>query len=75
MVKNNKVIGRGYNSPPGDIEPKTCIKDILPKNFKSDKTCCVHAEQRAIMDALRHYPHEIEGSTLFFVKVDEKKPN
>lgn len=72
IVKNNRIIGRGYNSPPGDKTLKKCLKDSLPKNFKSDKTCCIHAEQRAIMDALRHFPTEVEGSTLYFVRINEK---
>lgn len=72
IVKNNRIIGKGYNSPPGDKTLKKCLKDSLPKKFKSDRTCCVHAEQRAIMDALRHYPHEVEGATLYFVKINKK---
>lgn len=70
IVKNNKIIGRGYNSPPGNKTPTECIKDKLSKTFKSDRTCCLHSEQRAIMDALKHYSNEIEGSTLYFVRLD-----
>lgn len=70
MVKDGEVIGKGYNSPPGDTIPDRCIKDDLPMGFKSDRTCCVHAEQRAIMDVLKHHPKEIEGSTLYFTRLD-----
>lgn len=70
IVKNNEVIGKGFNSPPGNKILHKCIKDDLPTNFKSDRTCCVHAEQRAIMDALRHNPNKIEGSTLYFIRID-----
>lgn len=72
VVKSGEVIGKGYNSPPGDTIIDRCVKDALPKNFKSDRTCCVHAEQRAIIDALRHYPEEIEGSTLYFTRLDNE---
>lgn len=72
IIKNNKIIGCGYNSPPGDKTPTKCIKDGLPADFKSDRTCCVHAEQRGIMDALRHHPKEIEGSTLYFTRLDNE---
>jgi len=37
----------------------------------TDKTCCVHAEQRAIMDALRNNPSKIEGSRLYFMRLDK----
>lgn len=72
VVKTGEVIGKGFNSPPGDTIPDRCIKDGLPVEFKSDRTCCVHAEQRAIMNALRHYPGEIEGSTLYFTRLDNE---
>ena len=71
IIKNDKVIGVGYNSPPYNLESGRrcgCNKESL--DFKvTDKTCCVHAEQRAIMDALRNYPNEIKGSRLYFVRL------
>lgn len=55
IVKNNEIIGTGINSPPGEKESqRRCIadkKELHPKI--TDKTCCIHAEQRAIMDALQ----------------------
>jgi deoxycytidylate deaminase len=71
IVKNGKIIGAGFNSPPLNQAIDNCIKDSLPKNFKSDKTCCVHAEQRAIMDALRKNPEKIAGSRLYFIRLGE----
>ena len=71
VVKNNEIIGRGYNSPPNNKLLDKCLKDNLSNNFKSDRTCCVHAEQRAIMDALKHYPYEVEGATLYFTRLDD----
>jgi len=48
-----------------------CLKDRWPVGFRSDRTCCVHAEQRAISDALAgHGPIEA-GSTIFFVRISE----
>jgi hypothetical protein len=26
----------------------------------TDKTCCIHAEQRALFDALKNHPEQIE---------------
>lgn len=64
------VIGTGYNSMPCNSVAE-CFKDSLPSNFKSDKTCCIHAEQRAIMDALAGNADKLPGSTLFFIRLDE----
>jgi deoxycytidylate deaminase len=43
----------------------------IPQNYKHDRTCCVHAEWRAIFDALRHSPNELIGSQLYFSRIDE----
>ena len=72
IVSNKKVIGQGYNSPPQDVCLESCIKDSLPVDFKSDKTCCVHAEQRAIVDALVRNPEKIIGSQIYFARLDEQ---
>lgn len=64
------IIGRGHNSMPCNVEG-SCFKDDLPSDFKSDKTCCVHAEQRAIMNALATNASYVPGSTLFFIRLDE----
>lgn len=68
IVKNGLIIGRGTNSPPGNVKIDKCEKDDLPPNFRSDKTCCVHAEERAIMDALALGKSMLAGSTLFFIR-------
>lgn len=70
IVNYNRVIGVGYNSQPCNVTGE-CFKDSLPKEFKSDKTCCIHAEQRAIYDALRNNSKEIIGSKLYFIRLDE----
>lgn len=74
IIKDNLIIGKGYNSPPGDKESqRRCShnkKELDPKI--TDKTCCIHAEQRAILDALRHHPEKLAGSQLLFVRLNEK---
>lgn len=70
LSKEGKLIGIGYNSMPCNVE-EACFKDGLASGFKSDKTCCVHAEQRAIMDAMKMNPSHIEGSLLLFIRLDE----
>lgn len=71
IVSGNEIIGRGYNAPPLDKEEnRTCDKDFGVGKPKYDRTCCIHAEWRAIMDALAHNPDKIKGSKLYFTRVD-----
>ncbi len=72
IVKASEIIGSGFNSPPRNSESQrrcSCKKDSYHKKV-TDKTCCVHAEQRAIMDALAKNPDKLAGSTLYFVRLD-----
>ena len=54
IVKDNVLIGSAYNAPAGGLESQR--RCHIPKTAYhirvTDKTCCVHAEQRAIMDAV-----------------------
>ncbi len=68
-VPGSYIIGEGFNSQPGNCEGD-CFKDNLPTGFKSDKTCCIHAEQRAITDALKSKPDQIKGSVIYFLRLD-----
>ena len=73
MCKDNELIGEGFNSPPNNDEGQrrcSCSIDLYSKKV-TDKTCCVHAEQRAIMDALRKNHGKLKGSRLYFVRIDE----
>ncbi|MEK6883282.1 MAG: hypothetical protein AABY22_26885 [Nanoarchaeota archaeon] len=75
--KSFSTIGHGHNSQPTCVtslvnKKLLCFKDSLPKGFKSDKTCCVHAEQRAIMFALSaENVRVLKNSWLFFIRLDE----
>jgi dCMP deaminase len=74
IVKNDIIRGRGFNSPPGNIKLEKCFKDLIPVDFKSDRNCCVHAEQRAINNALYEFiRQEINESTLYFTKLDKEE--
>ena len=70
IVSYGKMIGAGYNAPPADIKITRCLKDSLPKNFKSDRTCCVHAEQRAIKAATKTNSKKLAGSIIYFARLD-----
>lgn len=83
IVKSNKyngyqsIIGKGFNSPPGNSENRCNRKSELSEKFKSDKTCCVHAEQRAIMDVLINYVNPLnkhnalKNTRLYFIRLDD----
>jgi len=73
VAKDGTIIGRGYNAPPlDDAANAMCHTDYrTSRKPKSDRTCCVHGEWRAIMDALRHAPIKVQGATLYFTNVDE----
>ncbi len=66
------VIGHGFNSPPADRpDQRRCERKFeLAPGFKSDRTCCIHAEWRAILDALRQYPDQIGGGRIYFIRLD-----
>jgi deoxycytidylate deaminase len=71
IVLDGVVVGRGSNGPAGgDIAHRKCELDLInsPKP-KSDRTCCVHAEWRVIMDAIRNQKN-LNGSVLYFTRVD-----
>ena len=71
IVKDGVTIGRGHNSPAGGDEgQRRCSTDKTTYDRKiTDKTCCVHAEERAIMDALRINADKVVGSTLYFARL------
>ncbi len=71
VSQDSIVIGSGYNSPPQNCTLERCLKDLLPQDFKSDKTCCLHAEQRAIRDAYKNQPLDLVNATLYFIRLGE----
>lgn len=68
------IIGEGYNAPPLEDESQRRCDDgyDLSSKPKSDKTCCVHAEWNAILNALKQDALGVAGSTLYFMRVDGK---
>lgn len=73
IVAGGELIGAGYNAPPlNDPKNQTCLDE--PKRGKPlyDQTCCVHAEWRAIMNALRVNADRLKGSKLYFSRVDKE---
>ena len=73
IVSKNEIIGYGFNSPPGNLESqRRCInsKEMYHSRVK-DKTCCIHAEQRAVINALEKNPSKIKGSKIYFMRLDK----
>jgi hypothetical protein len=70
---DGQVIGKGYNAPPlNDTSQKYCNTEFdLTLKPKYDKTCCVHAEWNAIIDAFKNHSDKVEGATLYFMRVDD----
>ena len=74
IIKKGELIGSGFNSPPlQKEEQRKCSnsKDLYHLKV-TDKTCCVHAEQRAIIDALKNNSVKLAGSQLYFIRLDEQ---
>ena len=74
IVKNDEIIWRWYNTPPKNLETQrrcTCDKSSYHKKV-TDKTCCIHAEQRAIIDAIKKHPDKIEWADLYFIRLDNE---
>jgi deoxycytidylate deaminase len=71
IVHNDVVIGRGYNAPPqNDAGNAKCHLDQrTSRKPKSDRTCCVHAEWRALTDALKS-GNSLAGADLYFAGID-----
>lgn len=73
VAADGEIVGRGYNAPPlDDAANARCDTDYrVSRKPKSDRTCCVHAEWRAVIDALHRAPAKVQGATLYFTRVDE----
>lgn len=73
VSKDGTVIGRGFNAPPLNDENQRKCEATLDSTLKpkSDRTCCVHAEWNAILNASINNGLHMAGSTLYFMRVDE----
>jgi deoxycytidylate deaminase len=72
LVKDNEIIGVGFNSPPLNKKLEKCIKDELNPEFKSDKTCCIHAEDRALREGLKYDPKKVLDARMYFIRLDDR---
>jgi deoxycytidylate deaminase len=73
VSESGRILGRGYNAPPlGQEDQRMCdVTFSQNRKPKSDKTCCIHAEWNAILNALAHDAGEVAGATLYFARIDQ----
>jgi len=73
IVNDDEIIWTWFNSPANELESqRRCHIEKSTYNKKvTDKTCCIHAEQRAIMNALLKNPTKLKGSRLYFARIDD----
>lgn len=73
IVRNHMVVGRGFNSPPKDLESqRRCGANKGSLDSKvTDATCCIHAERRAVSSAIKKRSTTANGSTMYFTSVDD----
>ncbi len=72
IVNDGVIIGEGYNAPPLDREEhRICMETFPVGKPKYDRTCCIHAEWRAILDASRRHPAKLAGATLYFARLGD----
>lgn len=71
IMVGGEVVGRGFNHPPGGLESqRRCDRrHELAPGFRSDHTCCCHAEAVCCIAALRRVP-DLAGGFIFFARVD-----
>lgn len=72
IVKDNKIIGIGYNGAPNDKICNPCLRKEIRDNSKTELCYAIHAEQRAILNALRD-GQDLHGSRLYHIKIKEGK--
>lgn len=74
VSSDGEVLGVGFNAPPLEEESqRQCDYEgfNLAAKAKSDKTCCVHAEWNAILNACIHNGSKVAGATLYFMRIDD----
>ena len=72
IIQNGRIIGQGFNSPAGGEHHRCNDTYQIPQHNKHDLTCCVHAEVRAIHDALLKSPEQLKGSTIYLMRLSSE---
>ncbi|MDO8507701.1 MAG: deaminase [bacterium] len=67
LVKDGKVIGEANNGPSRKA-CNPCLMELLDRGVKTELCFAMHAEERAVLDALEK-GNDIEGATIYSAKV------
>ncbi len=70
--KKGKIIGKGFNGPMGH-KCNPCLLKLLAKGVKTELCFAMHAEERAVVDAIEK-GHDTSGTTLYTAYVKNNKP-
>jgi len=68
IVKDGVTIGEGCNNPPHGRICDICLRENIQDNSRIELCYAVHAEQNAIINALKE-GYSLEGSRLYHVKI------
>ena len=72
IVKNNRIIGKGHNKVTLEKYCNPCIRENIEGSERVELCSAIHAEQMAILDALKQ-GEKLEGSRMFHIKVKDGK--
>lgn len=73
IVAQDNVISSGFNGPPQNLPDRatcSCTNFTSADKPMYDRTCCIHAEWRAILNAAKCSPKALDGSRLYFMRLD-----
>lgn len=74
LVKNNRIIARGYNHTFLEGECRTCAREKCTHNEGSYENCpAVHAEVSAICNAHAKNIFDLKGTKLYLVGIEDNK--
>jgi len=76
IVKDGKIIGKGYNKVTIEGFCNPCIRENIKDNSRVELCSAIHAEQMAILDSIKN-GKSLEGSRMFHTRVKngEVKPS
>jgi len=72
IVKNGKVIGKGYNKVTFEKPCNPCIREKIHDNSRVEMCSAIHAEQMAIIDATNR-GKTLKGAIMYHVKIKNDK--
>lgn len=68
IVKDNKIIGKGYNKVTLQPLCEPCIREKIEDNSRVELCSAIHAEQLAILDAIKNN-FSLANSTMYQIKL------